>query len=97
MIISSQRYIDQSIVDDKIKNSDYVVRFVWITIDGVAVRHIVDGHHSYAAAKLAGVSPEWEICDSTQQEADSMDLDTYLEVHYIDSDWYDIETGSLIF
>ena len=86
MIISSQRYIDQAIVDEKIASEDYAVSFVWLTIDGTSVKHIVDGHHSYAAAIVAGVSPEWVVNNAIQQEADSMDLDTYLEAHYIDSD-----------
>ena len=95
--ISSQRYLDPEIVDAKRKSKDYDVQYVILNIGGEKVAHIVNGHHSLEAARLDGVNPDYEHVDQVQQEADSMELDNYLSAHFIDSDWYDVDTGKLVF
>jgi hypothetical protein len=98
MIISSQKYIDPEIVQSKIDSSDYAVSVGRIGEYTV----VIDGHQSLAAAKIANVSPIYVACDSQiQQELDylveTIGQDEALIAKYIDSDYYDVETGRNIF
>jgi len=95
--ISSQRYLDDGTVAEKMAAEDYTVEYVEIKVDGRTLWHIIDGHHSYAAAIEAGADPEYAHNEAVQQEADAMALDDYLAAHFIDSEWYDLETGRAIF
>lgn len=103
MLISSQRYIDRETVDAKIAAADYVVNVTpEFEIEGVGmVRAIIDGHHSYAAAVEAGVSPVFVELTATENDRialiESGNIAEYLEVAYHDSTWYDVETGCDIF
>ena len=98
MIISSQRHIDDSIVEAKRANRDYTVTIgKVIDIDGETFRVVIDGHHSLAAARADGVAPELveaSVADCDREAID--DVDDYLESHWVDSDWYDIETGNKV-
>lgn len=94
--ISSQRYIDHSIVEAKRADADYAAQFVRIMIDGVEYDVVVDGHHSIAAAKADGVDVDWEwAADEIVQEAER-DGEAFLAAHHCGDDWYDIETGLTI-
>lgn len=94
MKISSQKYIDQEIVDIKIEEQDFVVTLADIENDGDEYELVVDGHHSLEAAKQAGVDPVYQYSEyDYQSEINSMGFDDFLASHYMDSDWYDIETG----
>ena len=98
MIISSQRYIDDEIVAAKIADQDFEVQVSpEFTVDGMVVRVVTDGHHSLAAAMLAGVSPVF-----VEQDAGENDMigllgqglvDDFLAMARIDSDYYNVETG----
>ena len=58
MIISSQRFIDQDTVEEKIASNDFEVTIATITTpDGEEFKVVVDGHHSYAAAIQSGNKP----------------------------------------
>lgn len=98
MIISSQRFIDDEIVAEKRSDQDYVVTLSpAFEIDGTEYQVVLDGHHSYQAALLDGVDPEFEI--ATPQQCDKVtviktSIDDFLTLCWIDSDWYDIETGA---
>jgi len=98
-IISSQKYRNEETVNAKRKAADYVVTLgKVINIDGTDCRVLIDGHHSFDAAILEGaeivvVDANTTTCDREGIE----DLDDYLNSHYIDSDWYDVETGSNLF
>lgn len=98
--ISSQRYLDDSIVQAKREARDYVVTISpEFEVDGVVMQAVLDGHHSLAAAKADGVAPLY--VEATVHEDDRIALldhsvDAYLEVCYTDSDWYDIATGEAI-
>ena len=101
-IISSQNYIDDDIVTEKIDNNDYEVLISpSFEIDGKFYSVLLDGHHSLAAARASGVEPVIE--KATIQDDHNISLledgliDDYLEVHYIDTDWYDIDTGVNVF
>ena len=97
-IISSQRYIDEKIVEAKRAACDYAITIgKEIEIDGETYRVIIDGHHSLAAAHADGVAPQ--IVEASVSDCDREaieDVGDYLESHWIDSDWYNIKTGEEI-
>jgi hypothetical protein len=93
MIISSQRYLDDNIVATK---QDYTVMITpAITISDIQYQIVLDGHHSLAAAQRDGVEPNYYV--ATEQDNDVVynihNPDLILELCYIDSDYYDINTG----
>jgi hypothetical protein len=96
MKISSQKYIDQEIVDQKIEAADYIVTLADL---GNGLEMVIDGHHSLDAARQTGNSPEYVVSEyNYQAEIESLgSLDAFLEAHWIDSDWYDVETGAPAF
>lgn len=97
MLISSQRYLDDDIVQTKRETRDYVVTVSpEFEIDGVVMQAMIDGHHSLAAAKADGVEPEFVVATTLQDDRIGLierSVKDYLEVCYIDTDWYDIATG----
>jgi len=96
--ISSQSYRDDDIIAEKLANRDFKV---YVTpafeIDGEEYRVVTDGHHSLEAAKIAGVDPEF--IEQTVMDNDNIamiengQIEMFLEHAYVDTDWYDIETG----
>ncbi len=99
-IISSQRYLDDDILDQKIADRDFEVQLSPVfEVDGEKYQVIMDGHHSYHATKAAGVEPNYYIQTVTENDRIALldqDIEFFLEACYIDSDWYDITTGVLI-
>lgn len=98
MIISSQRYINDEIVAAKIADQDYEVQVSpEFEVDGMIVRVITDGHHSFAAATQAGVDPV--IVEQSASDNDMIGLltqgriDDFLVMARMDSDYYNVETG----
>jgi hypothetical protein len=97
ILISSQRYLDDEIVEQKRIDRDYMVTVTpEFEYEGNLYRVVIDGHHRLAAARLDGVEPE--IVEATKQQDDRIALlgetaESYLEVSYVDSDWYDVTTG----
>ena len=95
MLISSQRYLNDEIVEAKRAAKDYEVmispEFVF---EGETYQIILDGHHSYAAAMADGVDPEYYEADASDHDAllldDPHDL---LDATQIDSEYYNVETG----
>ena len=90
--ISSQKYLDDSIVEGKRATKDYVVTTHDITVNGVDYTVIVDGHHSLAAAIADCVEPEFVAASQSLASSYSEGEDFLLQ-NQIDSDWYDIATG----
>ena len=95
MKISSQRYIDDEIVQAKRQAKDYTVTVATITDqDGNDYELVIDGHHSLAAAREDGVEPVYVESDyNYQAEVESCGFDDFLIAKWIDSPYYDIETG----
>lgn len=96
--ISSQRYIDESIVEEKIHNSDFTVYVSpSFEIDGEGYRVVMDGHHSMEAAKATGNKPVFIELDAQDSDKvlmlDRGNVEGFLEQAWMDSDWYDIDTG----
>jgi hypothetical protein len=87
--ITSQHHIDDEIVAAKLAARDFEV-----LVSPVCV--VLDGHHSLAAAKLAGVEPEYITADATINDKVALlergDIEGFLEVAWIDGDYYDVDT-----
>lgn len=97
-IISSQRFLDDNIVSQKIKDEDFEVQLSPVfTLDNQDYQVVTDGHHSLAAAKQAGVQPVFYVQNSSENDRigliESGEIDDFLSLSWIDSDWYDVETG----
>jgi hypothetical protein len=93
--ISSQRYLDDDVVDAKRANRDYAVLVsAPIEYNGNVFRVVLDGHHSLAAAKLDGITPEFDEATLQQDDAQGLPAEQYLEIKWIDSDYYDVMTGN---
>lgn len=98
IIISSQRYLNDEIVAEKIAEEDFEVSVSPVfEFDGKLLQVVLDGHHSLAAAKESGVLPLYVESDSTDDDRVSLleqgNIDDFFAYVSMDSDWYDIETG----
>lgn len=97
-IISSQHYIDWEIVEEKmeeIKNLEKVIipcTYVGF-IEGAEYAMQNDGHHTLAAARELGIETEFEISPGNE----GLDGEVLLEQHYMDGDWYNVETSDPAF
>lgn len=96
-IISSQHYINDSIVDRKIAElqaagADHVVitcSYVGV-IDGVEYAMQSDGHHTLAAARELDLAVEFDVGD----DPESLTGEELLAARYMDGDWYDVERSN---
>ncbi len=107
MIISSQHYTDEKIVASYIERIQAGETFTaciatlknneelaWFDITAV----LIDGHHRVEAYKRLGLKIEFVEDDyNYQAELDRLGLDKFLDTNWYDGDWYDIETGKIIF
>jgi len=97
-IISSQRYTNDEIVAAKLADRDFVVTlspaFVY---EGGEYQVVLDGHHSLAAAREAGVEPEYIEADKRTADTvallDRGEIEDFLFAARIDSDYYVVATG----
>lgn len=101
MIISSQRYLDENIVKEKIENKDFTVSLSPVfEVEGIEYQAILDGHHSLEAAKITGSDPVFVEMDGIDSDHISLlvdgKIDDFLTVCHIDDNWYDIETGKYV-
>jgi hypothetical protein len=98
-LITSQAHIDDCIVSQKIAAKDYAVTVgKVITIDGIACRVVVDGHHSLHAAMQSGAAPKYEYANVTTCDREGIDdFEQYLESHWMDGDYRDAITNELVF
>jgi hypothetical protein len=97
-IISSQRYLDPEIVSAKRAAGDYRVTLLPIfEVDGEQYQLVIGGHHSLAAARAAGVEPEYVLADESEDDRLALlragDVEAFLEAEYIDSAYYDVSDG----
>jgi hypothetical protein len=92
--ISSQRYLDPEIVEAKkveladVSSVSIPCSYVG-TINGTEYAMIADKHHTLAAARELGL----EISFKVNTDPEQLEGDALLEARYIDSSYYDIETG----
>lgn len=98
-IISSQRYIDYDIVEEKmdeIKGLEYITLPILDAemkdLDGNDLYILTDGHHRKEAAEELGIEVRYEEI-ANEHYVTGEDL---LNDCYCDSDWYYIENGNLV-
>lgn len=98
-IISSQRFIDYSIVDDKIeeiKNCDSITLPIidaeMTDLNGESLFILVDGHHRKEAAEELGIEVNYEeVANDHYVTGEEL-----LSECYCDSDWYYVDSGILV-
>lgn len=93
-VISSQRYLDYTIVDAKRHDADYAVQVIEIDTANWGLLWIIrDGHHSLAAALEDNAPIEWEI----GYDYDDLPIDDALRQWHNGSDYYNILTNCEFF
>jgi hypothetical protein len=101
MIITSQSHRDEETVEAKRAAKDYEVTLSpEFEIDGETYQVIIDGHHSFEAARLDGVEPEFRVATSQDHDAIGMiergEIDQFLEAVYHGEDYRDAYTGQFV-
>ena len=94
-VISSQRYIDSKIYEAKLAELADVTRLelpVW-DVKAYDCAILFDGNHRYAAAQDLGI----EVSFVVTNHPEGISGDNLLEQAWMDSDWYDVETGQAAF
>lgn len=100
-LITSQNHIDQDIVAAKVAAGDFEVQvspeFVY---EGETYQVILDGHHSYAAALEAGVTPDFVVQSKRDNDRVALlergDVLGFLEACWHDGDYRYAADGSLV-
>lgn len=98
IIISSQRYINHDIVEQKKELLDGQESVILPIIfageyNGDELYILVNGHHTYAAAKELGVKVQFEEFSKGELGySEKWTLEETLENLWMDSDYYNIET-----
>lgn len=92
--ITSQLTRFEEITEAKRAAKDYAVQLVTLTIEGEEIEYVVDGHHSYEAAILDGVEPEFEdVTDVYAGEIRYFGDQAWLNQNNCGEGWYELETG----
>lgn len=100
-LISSQRYLNPEKVKSKAATFKvFAVSTVTLELLGKPYRVLLDGHHNLAAARLAGVEPQWRGPSPKMQRlmkrTPKADFARLLINNLTDSDWYYIDTGAVV-
>jgi len=96
-IISSQHYLNESIVAEKMKGGRFLIHISPPFIHRGHVKAVLlDGHHSLEAAKRLGQLPHVDVVDDEDCSGLELiyqgDIDWFLEWSKGDSDYYEIFT-----
>lgn len=98
-VISSQRYLNYDIVDEKLKDMEHETVITLPVINsglkdntGEELFILVDGHHRKEAAEELGIEVEYEEVENEH----GVTGDELLEACYNDSDWYYVESEKLV-
>lgn len=100
-IITSQGFRNEAIVAEKQKAQDYhCLLSPEFVVDGEMFQVLLDGHHSFEAARLDGVEPEFEIATRQQHDAigllDRGEITRFLEAVHMGEDYRNAYTGSFV-
>ncbi|WP_426237498.1 hypothetical protein [Pseudomonas sp. TWP3-2] len=100
-LISSQRYLNPKKVQRKAGTfKTFIVSTLTVELRGAMYRVLLDGHHNLAAAKVAGVEPEWRGPSLKMQRLlkhkSKADVALFLINNLTDSDWYFIDSGQVV-
>lgn len=92
--LSSQRYMNEAVVESK-KSELYGCESISIPcsyvgfIDGEEYAIVVDKHHTLAAARELGIKVQFVV----DPDSENLEGEELLSARWIDSPYYDIETG----
>lgn len=100
-LISSQRFLDEDKVTDKALHfKRFIVSVYPIVLRGVQYTILMDGHHNYAAAKLAGIEPDYRPISKKVMKIIGYMTECEREAFFInnvtDSHYYYVETGEVV-
>ncbi|HDS7795538.1 TPA: chromosome partitioning protein ParB [Raoultella ornithinolytica] len=100
-LISSQRYLNMDIVNERGQRfKRFIVNVHPVVLRGVQYTILMDGHHNYAAAKLAGIEPDYRpagkkvmkiINGMSPREQEALFIN-----NVTDSNYYYVETGEVV-
>lgn len=100
-LISSQRFLDtEKVIDKASRFKRFIVCVYPIVMRGVQYTILMDGHHNYAAAKLAGIEPDYRpitkkvlriIRDMSEREREALFINNITDCNY-----YYVETGEVV-
>lgn len=103
-IITSQMFRDDAIIEKK-KNelisygaTSVTLPVVPVYIDDLYI--LVDGHHTYSAAKELGIDVIFDVVDdekSYYKDLEDENSEGILDAHYMDGDWRYLDTNKLVF
>ena len=98
-IITSQSHRDDETIEAKRAAKDYEVTISpEFDVDGETYQVIIDGHHSFEAARLDGVEPDFRIATNQDHDAIGMiadgKIDQFLEAVHHGQDYRDAYTGA---
>ena len=100
-VISSLAMLEEASVREKQESKDYSCdvspAFEW---QGETFRVLLNGHHSFEAAKRDGVAPHLNIVTDSEFEKigllEAGEIETFLEAVSYGSDYRDASTGRVI-
>ncbi len=100
-LISSQRYLDNAKVMDKISRfKRFIVSVYPVILRDTQYTIIMDGHHNYAAAKIVGIEPEYRLVGKKitriLEEMPEREREAFLINNITDSHYYFVETGEIV-
>lgn len=95
--ISSQHFLDESIVEEKmdqlaksnVESVEIPCTYVGF-IDGEEYAIVVDHHHTLAAARMLGIPYTYVVYD----DPEGLTGESVLEVRWIDGEYYDVEISN---
>ena len=102
-LISSQEYLDDAIVADKLARGDNFEVSVSppFELNGRTVRVVLDGHHRLAAAKQAGRNPEFREMNATENDAIGLlnegAIEDFLRAVHKGDDYKFVNSGKSVF
>jgi hypothetical protein len=102
-VISSQRYRDESIVEDKreaLACSDATT--VTLPVLPVGAEHpdlyiLMDGHHTHSAAVALGLAIAYRVLERSEHDLAGLSGEALLQAAHLGDDYYDVATGADVF
>ncbi|MEX5880300.1 MULTISPECIES: chromosome partitioning protein ParB [Proteus] len=99
-LISSQRYLNEDVVLDKVKRFKvFIVDILHVTLRGKQYTLLVNGHHNFAAAKKLGIKPQYRTPKKLLKAFNSWsqsERETFIINNLTDSHLYDVNTGEVV-
>lgn len=103
-VISSQRYLDEEIINNKMQQlKDSEINEITLPIvyamdfDGEQLYILIDNHHTRQAAINLGLTINYEIIDAKQRYGNLVTGDDLLNQLWIDSNWYYLDNDMEVF